>query len=119
MARSARDAATYQDVLAAPEDMVAELIGGELFLLPRPAKRHTFSASVLGSELIQRFQRGKGGPGGWWILHESEIHFGHDVLVPDPRGVAPLVDARVRARRGVAARALSGAVASRTAACDR
>jgi len=78
--------ATYQDVLAAPEEYVAELIAGELHLQPRPAKPHTFCASALGIEIGAKFQRGLGGPGGWWILNEPELHFGEDVLVPDLAG---------------------------------
>mgnify|MGYP006293418055 CR=1 FL=1 len=66
--------------------MVAELIDGELFLQPRPAKPHTHTASVLGAQLNVAFQLGRGGPGGWWILYEPEIHFEHQVLVPDLAG---------------------------------
>jgi Uma2 family endonuclease len=32
------------------------------------------------------FQSGRGGPGGWWILQEPELHLGPDVLVPDLAG---------------------------------
>jgi Uma2 family endonuclease len=78
--------ATYQDVLDAPEEYVAELIAGELHLQPRPAKAHTFSASALGVEIGAKYQRGIGGPGGWWILYEPELHFDPDVLVPDLAG---------------------------------
>lgn len=31
-------------------------------------------------------QRGRGGPGGWWILDEPELHLHGDVLVPDLAG---------------------------------
>ena len=47
--------ATYQDVLDAPEHMVAELIDGELFLSPRPAGPHTLVASSLGAHLMPPF----------------------------------------------------------------
>jgi Uma2 family endonuclease len=30
--------------------------------------------------------KGRGGPGGWWILDEPELHLGDDVLVPDLAG---------------------------------
>ena len=30
--------------------------------------------------------RVRDGPGGWWIWHEPELHFGDDVLVPDVTG---------------------------------
>jgi Uma2 family endonuclease len=36
--------------------------------------------------LVGPFQLGIGGPGGWWILDEPELHFGDDVLVPDLAG---------------------------------
>ena len=29
---------------------------------------------------------GRGGPGGWWILDEPELHFQRNVLVPDLAG---------------------------------
>lgn len=32
------------------------------------------------------FQFGQGGPGGWWILYEPELHLGADVMVPDLAG---------------------------------
>lgn len=78
--------ATYRDVLAAPEHRVAELIDGELFLQPLPAKPHTDAASVLGMLIGSAFDLGRGGPGGWWIRDEPEIHFGEHVLVPDLAG---------------------------------
>jgi len=81
-----RREATYQDVLDAPEHMVAEIIDGELVLSPRPANPHAISMSYLGAELILPFGRGRGGPGGWIIVIEPEIHFGKHVLVPDIAG---------------------------------
>ena len=78
--------ATYQDVVDAPEHKVAELIDGELHLSPRPGGLSTVAASVLGSELVPPFHRGRGGPGGWIILDEPEVHFGEDVIIPDLAG---------------------------------
>lgn len=78
--------ATYDDVLNAPDNMVAEILDGELVLSPRPAPRHTLASSVLGELLSAPFQRGRGGPGGWWILDEPEIHLGEHVVVPDIAG---------------------------------
>jgi len=83
---TARRRATYDDVLAAPANMIAELLAGELHLQPRPATRHAAAASVLGEELGPPFKRGKGGPGGWIIIDEPEVHLGDDVLVPDLGG---------------------------------
>ena len=78
--------ATYRDVLEAPRHMVAEVVEGALHLQPRPAGRHTLAGSSLGVEIGGPFQRGRGGPGGWWILDEPELHFGEDILVPDLAG---------------------------------
>ena len=78
--------ATYDDLLAAPENKVAEILDGELFLSPRPALRHAVVASELGMALGNPFHLGSGGPGGWWILDEPEIHFGEQVVVPDLAG---------------------------------
>jgi Uma2 family endonuclease len=78
--------ATYEDVLNAPENKVAEILDGELFLSPRPAPRHSVIASELGMAIGNPFHRGAGGPGGWWILDEPELHFGEQVVVPDLAG---------------------------------
>ena len=56
--------ATYQDVLDAPQNMVAEIVDGALSLQPRPASPHAFASSSLGEEVVGPFQKGKGGPGG-------------------------------------------------------
>lgn len=86
MSQPLRQSASYQDVLDAPEHLVAELIGGELHTHPRPAPAHATAASVLGMDIGGPFHRGRGGPGGWWILYEPELHLGEDVLVPDLAG---------------------------------
>jgi Uma2 family endonuclease len=78
--------ATYDDLLQVPPDRVAEIVDGELHVSPRPASRHALASSRLGSELGPPFDRGRGGPGGWWILDEPELHLGADVLVPDLAG---------------------------------
>lgn len=88
MGDPAKRRATYQDVLDAPPNMVAELIFGVLHTFPRPRVRHAMASSAIGSELGGPFGRGKGGPGGWVILDEPELHLGGepDVLVPDLAG---------------------------------
>ncbi len=78
--------ATYQDVLAAPPHKVAEIIDGELILSPRPAGPHLVAATALGAELTPPFSRGRGGPGGWIILDEPELHLEGSILVPDLAG---------------------------------
>ena len=78
--------ASYQDVLDAPARHVAEIVDGTLYTHPRPAARHVLASSRLGGELSGPFDRGRGGPGGWWILDEPELHLGEDILVPDLAG---------------------------------
>ena len=77
---------TYADLEALPANTVGELIHGELYVSPRPAGPHTVAASVLGGELMGPFHVGRGGPGGWLLLDEPELHLGEDVLIPDLAG---------------------------------
>ena len=86
MNEPAQKRATYADVVAAPENVVAELIHGTLVTSPRPASPHAHTTSVIGMDVGSPFQRGRGGPGGWWILDEPELHFDDNVLVPDIAG---------------------------------
>ena len=81
-----RRRATYQDVLDAPPHKVAEVIAGTLHTHPRPAMRHAGASSILGGSLVNPFSRGSGGPGGWWIVFEPELHLGEDIVVPDLAG---------------------------------
>lgn len=78
--------ATYDDVLNAPDNKVAEILDGELFVSPRPAPRHAVALSAVGALIGSPFHHGIGGPGGWWILSEPELHAGENVLVPDVAG---------------------------------
>ena len=78
--------ATYQDVLDAPAHRVAEIIDGTLYTHPRPAMPHALASSRLGGELTGPFDRARGGPGGWWIIDEPELHLDEDILVPDLAG---------------------------------
>ena len=75
--------ATYEDILALPEHVTGEIIAGELYTQARPAGPQTLVASGLGMDLGSPFDRGRGGPGGWFIAHEPELHLAGDVLVPD------------------------------------
>jgi Uma2 family endonuclease len=88
MKREARRA-LYEEIERLPENQVGEIVGGELFVSPRPAMPHALATSAIGSDLFGRFNGPPGGeesPGGWWILDEPELHLGDDVLVPDLAG---------------------------------
>lgn len=78
----------YAELAALPENKVGEIIDGVLYVSPRPAAIHSQATSVIGEELGPPFKRGRGGPGGWILLDEPELHLGKrpDVLVPDLAG---------------------------------
>ena len=78
--------ATYQDLEQLPPNMVAEIVDGELWASPRPAPRHATAWARITSRIEPAFFQGRGGPGGWIILGEPEVHLGRQVLVPDLAG---------------------------------
>ena len=87
MAEPAKKKASYDDLYRIPDNMIGEIINGELIATPRPSVLHSFASSCLGGELIPPYHHGRGGgPGGWVILDEPEIRFGEDILVPDLAG---------------------------------
>lgn len=86
MNEQARKIATYDDLYSVPENMIGEIINGELIVSPRPSPEHSNAASSLGGALIPPYKFGKGGPGGWIILDEVEIKLDEDTFVPDISG---------------------------------
>ncbi len=86
---SAPRLATYDDLLALPEDVRAELIAGSVRVLPSVLPRHAMVQRALGRFVGGPFDDddGHGGVGGWWILPEVDVRFGvHDVVRPDMAG---------------------------------
>lgn len=82
--------ATYEDILKLPENVIGEIIDGELFVSPRPRPEHALAMARLTGKLEPSFGGG-GGPGGWWILTEPEIHLDgkkddENTCVPDLAG---------------------------------
>jgi len=78
--------ATYEDLFDLPENMVGEILNGELHTHPRPAPKHARAYSALGYTVGGPFDGSIGGPGDWWILDEPELHVSTDILVPDLAG---------------------------------
>ena len=78
----------YEQLEALREGLTGEILNGQLYAQPRPSGPHGFTASSLGYDLIGPFQRGRDGPGGWWIIDEPELHFirNTEVDVPDLAG---------------------------------
>jgi Uma2 family endonuclease len=74
-------------LLALPEHLVGEIVDGELITSPRPSARHAAASSALGVDLGGSFGRSdRGGPGGWVILDEPELHVVGQIMVPDLAG---------------------------------
>lgn len=86
MNQPAHRLATYQDLFDLPEHVIGEILHGQLITQPRPAPRHARTSSIIGGEIVPTYDQGRGGPGGWWILFEPELHLGRDILVPDLAG---------------------------------
>jgi Uma2 family endonuclease len=89
MVRPARDPRDelYEAYLRVPEHQHAEIANGTLYVMSRPAPRHADAASMLGIELGNPFRRGRGGPGGWWLLDEPELQLvPKEPIIPDLAG---------------------------------
>lgn len=79
----------YDTIMALPVGVTGEIINGQLYTQPRPSGLHGFAESALNSRLFESFSGGRGGgPGGWWIIVEPEVHFVVDteLAVPDLAG---------------------------------
>lgn len=86
MAEPAKRNATYEDIKAVPPHLTAEIVFGALYTHPKPAPPHGNAQFSLGGELAGPFQKGRGGPGGWWFVSEPELHLGPHVIAPDLAG---------------------------------
>ncbi len=88
MAEATRLQTLYDAIEELPEGVTGELINGQLHTQPRPTGSHALASSNLGIDIGSRYSRGRGGPGGWWIIDEPEVHFvrNEEILVPDLAG---------------------------------
>jgi Uma2 family endonuclease len=78
----------YDQLVALPETLTGEILNGQLHAQPRPAPKHLHAASRPNRTIGRGYGDGDGGPGGWWILMEPEIHFVPEIeaAVPDLAG---------------------------------
>jgi len=79
----------YEQLEALPAGLTGEILNGQLYAQPRPSLEHGYTETSLAEELVGPFQKGRGGgPGGWLIVGEPELHFIRDteVDVPDLAG---------------------------------
>ncbi|MGE0789065.1 MAG: Uma2 family endonuclease [Sandaracinaceae bacterium] len=81
--------ATYDDLLALPEDVRAEVLAGQIVTTPAPLPKHARAQRSLARFVGGPFDDddGRGGPGGWWILVEVAIRLEtHEIVRPDLAG---------------------------------
>ncbi|MGH8497257.1 MAG: Uma2 family endonuclease [Methylococcales bacterium] len=78
----------YDALLALPKGLTGEILQGRLYSHPRPSWAHGLAGSRLGADIEGPYGRGRGGPGGWWIIDEPEVHLilDREVVVPDIAG---------------------------------
>lgn len=76
--------ATYEDLLAYPEDERVEILDGVVVAQASPLPEHNEIVLCVAERLRASFRHGRGGPGGWWILGDIDVRFApHDVVRPD------------------------------------
>ncbi len=88
MANPALKVPTYDDILALGEGVHAEILAGELRVHAAPSWQHGDAAMALAGDLDAPFRRGRGGPGGWWLLPETDLVMcTGDCVRPDFTGI--------------------------------
>ncbi len=80
------DPRLYAELCALPAHQVGEILDQHLHVSPRPRMAHALGAMGLSNIVGGPFHFGRGGPGGWIILTEPELHLSADVVVPDLAG---------------------------------
>lgn len=78
--------ALWEHLAELPDDVVGEIVAGEIRTTPRPDPPHLRAAAGVGVFLGGAFGMGIGGPGGWVILAEPRIRFEDELRVPDIAG---------------------------------
>ncbi len=78
--------ATYADLMDLPDNVVGEIVGGDLYATPRPRMGHAFVRGAIQHATRGSSGTGPAGAGGWWIVGEPELHLDREVLVPDLAG---------------------------------
>jgi len=73
LARKLGRPATLADLEALPDAVRGEIIDGALYAFPRPRAPHADVEGSVLDDLRGPFQKGRGGPGGWWILPEPGV----------------------------------------------
>lgn len=74
---------TRADLEALPAHVKGEIIDGVMYTMTRPRARHQSVGARINADLVNPFDRRRGGPGGWWILPEPGIE------LPNTPEIAP------------------------------
>ena len=78
---------TRADIDALPPHMKGEIIDGVFYAMTRPRGLHQSIAGLIYADVVTPYQRGRGGPGGWWILPEPGIELPRSPeIAPDVAG---------------------------------
>lgn len=87
MSLPARRRAVWSDLWHLPPGLKAEILDGTIETMPSPSVDHQLFVSAAGGDISGPFMRGRGGPGGWWIVPDVDVALGpHDVVRPDLSG---------------------------------
>lgn len=79
--------AAREDLERLPRTWRGEILRGTMYAFPRPRAPHQFTSGALLGDLRDPFGRGRGGPGGWWILAEPGVELpSSKELSPDVAG---------------------------------
>jgi Uma2 family endonuclease len=86
--RPAHQSTLYELLERLPERLTGEILDGQLHTMPRPSGPHSRASTILTTRIFDPYDQGRGGPGGWWIFVEPEVHLVRDreVVVPDLAG---------------------------------
>ncbi|SPF47645.1 conserved hypothetical protein [Syntrophobacter sp. SbD1] len=58
-----KKATTYDNLYDVPENMIGEVINGELIVTPRPSQNHVYTASTLGIRIGSPYSAKAADPG--------------------------------------------------------
>jgi Uma2 family endonuclease len=75
---------TLADLDALPPGIVGEIIEGVLYTMTKPRMPHQLIGLEIGSDLLGPFAKGRGGPGGWWIVANPGIERPDNTLEISP-----------------------------------
>jgi Uma2 family endonuclease len=86
MSAPAPKLATYADLVAAPEHLIAEILDGRLVTRRHMPPLHNMAHSALLRALDRPLGHRRGHPGTWIFMSKPEVHLGPHVIVPDLAG---------------------------------